>query len=162
MGRKRIFTLQINKKALILLSVIFLLSIGGCRSKKDAALPPRIVFLNYTITKNSDNEVKIEFINKIITEGKLKQDLSNKKNPEFGDLKLIQVNAKSKPLQSIILSNPLVKNVEYLDESGGFQRKIIVLESTEFSVRTQLNDQTKFIIIEEINKENKRLIKTKL
>jgi hypothetical protein len=158
LGRKRIFTLQINKKALILISVIFLLSIGGCRSKKDAALPPRIVFLNYNMAKESDGSIKIEFINSVIAEGKLKEEISGKKSSEYGDLKIIQVNAKSEPLQSIILSNPLVKNVEYLDESGGFQRKIIVLESTEFSVRTRLNDQTIFIIIEKINKENKRLI----
>lgn len=162
MGYKRIFILQINKKALILISVIFLLSVGACRSKKDAALPPRIVFLNYSVAKESDGAIKIEFINKIITEGKLKQNLSNKKNPEFGDLKIIQINSKSKPIQSITVTNPLVKNVEYADESGQLNRKIIELESTQFSIRMQMHPLTKFVVIEQINKPNKRLIKSRL
>ncbi len=161
MGRKNIFTLQISKKALILISVIFLLFMGACKAKKDSSAP-RIVFINYKIAKDSNGTTKIEFMNTIIAEGKLKGEINSKKNPEYGDLKVIQANAKLEPILSIILSNPLVKNVEYLNESGGFQRKIIVLESAEFSVRTQLNARTKFIIIEEINKENKQLIKTKL
>jgi len=113
LGRKNIFTLQIGKKALILISVIFLLFIGACRVKKDSSVP-RIVFLSYKIAKNSNGTIKIEFINTIIAEGKLKGEINSKKNPEYGDLKVIQANAKLEPILSIILSNPLVKNVEYL------------------------------------------------
>ena len=163
MGSKRIFTFSIYKKAGVLIAVLFLLSFAACKTKQDSsALPPRIIFLNYNITKEAEGAVNIEFINTVITEGKLKEETSDDKNSKNGDLRLLQVNAKLEPLHSITVSNPLVKNVEYLDESGAFQRKIIDLESAEFSVRTQLNYQTKFIIIEEINKENKPLIKTKL
>jgi len=143
--------------------VILLLLTNSCKSKQiDADRTPRIIFLNYTISQKSDRGLNIQLINKIIREGKLKQGLSNKKEPETGDLRIIQSNAKSKPIESIIIANPLVKTVEYADESGKLNKKIIELDSTQFSLRMQLNHLTKYIIIEQTNKQNKRLTKNKL
>lgn len=149
--------------SILYVAAILLLLTCSCKSKQiDTDKPPRIVFLNYNISEKSDDEVEIEFLNKIITEGKLKQELSNKKNPEIGDLKIIQTNNKSKPIKSITIANPLVKNVEYVDDSGQLGRKIIELESTQFSIRMQLHPLTKFVVIEQINKPNKRLIRSRL
>lgn len=143
--------------------VILLLLTSSCKSKQiDSDKPAKIVFVNYNITKDTDGDIAINLINKIITEGKLKQDLAYKEKTEFGDLKIIQTNSKSKSIQSITIANPLVKNVEYADESGQLNRKIIELESTQFSIRMQMHPLTKYIVIEQINKPNKRLIKSRL
>ena len=143
--------------------VILLLLTSSCKSKQiDSDKPAKIVFVNYNITKDTDGDIAINLINKIITEGKLKQDLAYKEKTEFGDLKIIQTNSKSKSIQSITIANPLVKNVEYADESGQLNRKIIELESTQFSIRMQMHPMTKYIVIEQINKPNKRLIKSRL
>jgi hypothetical protein len=143
-------------------AIVLLLAISCKSNQIDSDKPPRIVFVNYNITKDSDGNIAINMINKIITEGKLKQDLSHKENVEFGDLKVIQTNNRSKPIRSIIIANPLVKNVEYADASGRLSRKIIELETTKFTIRMQLDPQTKYIIIKQLNDQNKRLTKNKL
>lgn len=150
-------------KSVFYTGVLLLLLSSSCKSKQiDPNKPPRIIFVNYNITKDTDGNISIDLINKIITDGKLKQGVSYKENVEFGDLKIIQANNKSKPIHSIVIANPLVKNVEYTDESGGLGRKIIELETTQFTLRMQLDPQTKYIIIEKSNDQNKRLTKNKL
>lgn len=145
------------------LGIVLLLLLVSCKANRNSAeKPPRIIFLNYNLSKISDDEVHIEFINKIIVEGKLKQNLPNKSNPEFGDLKIIQNNAKSKAIQSIIITNPLIKDMEFADESGQLNRQMVELESTQVTIRMQLHPLAKFVVIERINKPNNRLIKSKL
>jgi hypothetical protein len=126
---------------------------------------PKIIFLNYSIKKTSYTDKKISLTNKTITEGRLKNSLNYNKNTVPGDLECLQLDKKSNVLQSDIIKNPLVKNIEYLDNSKAFKRKQIEVDSTKFTLRLQLNPNTAYISINEINglkKENKPLIKTKL
>ena len=62
----------------------------------------------------------------------------------------------------MIIPNPFVKRVESIDDSGRLYMKLIEVDSTQISIRMQLNPLTKFIILEQMNKPNKRLIKTKI
>lgn len=145
----------------------------GCASKQSLTtntdkieITPKIIFLNYTINKTSDGNRTIRFINKIVTEGKLKNH--NNKSVETGvsgDLQLFQLDKKSNILQSTIIKNPFTKTFEYVDESKSFQMKKIDLDSSRFSVRLQLRPNTKYISIHGIGdskNKTKRLIKTKL
>ena len=145
------------------ISLILILLISSCKTKQIGTdRPPMIIFLNYDISKDSDGEIKVDFINKIISEGRLKKDLSQEKSFAKDDIICIQNNSRSKPIQSMIIPNPFVKRVESIDDSGRLYMKLIEVDSTQISIRMQLNPLTKFIILEQMNKPNKRLIKTKI
>ena len=144
----------------------------GCASKQSLStntdkieITPKIIFLNYTIKKTSNGYRAIGFINKIVTEGKLKgHNKNSKEEPVTGDLMCYQLDKKSNILQSIIIKNPFIKTFEYVDESKSFQMKKIDLDSSRFSLRLQLRPNTKYISIRSIDdskNKTKLLIKTK-
>ena len=122
----------------------------------------KIIFLNYIISKNSDELIEVKFIDKIIVEGKLKAPSPTNFDPEKGALRLIQMDSKHQPLDSISIENPLSKTVEFINESGQFEKRTIDLESAEFSVRMQLNSKTTFIVIYDHDNPKKPLIQHKL
>lgn len=145
--------------------VILFVLMSSCKSNqidKDKEKLPMIIFLNYNISKDSEGDIKVRFINKIVTEGKLKKDFSQKESFDKGDIICVQINRRFEPIQSVIIPNPFVKKVESIDDSGQLFMKLIELDSSNISVRMQLNPITKFIILEQINKPSKQLIKIRL
>jgi len=163
--------LQKNHIHIFLLIALLVLQIS-CASKKNVAvnetiieeLPPKLIFLNYTISKDDHGNKHIQFINKSIADGKLKNHNSNESGIA-GDLVCVQLDKKSNELQRIIVKNPLSKSIEFLNESKSFQRKQIDLDSTQFSIRLQLNPNTKYISITDFctfENQGKPLIKTEI
>ena len=117
---------NIIKKHITFIVLIF--SFLSCASKQKTVThietTPKLIFLNYTIEETTNGSKKVTFINKIIADGKLKKS-SNKYINEgvFGDLECNQLDANSNIIQSVIIKNPLIKFVEYVDESKNFQTK---------------------------------------
>ena len=130
----------------------------SCASKKNLvdenvneASPPKLIFLNYSISKDENNNKNIQFINKIIANGKLKSNSSNYlKTGNIGDLKCSQLNKDSVEIASVIIKNPLSKNIEFINDSLIFENKKIALNKASFSIRLQLRSKTTFIAIKEI------------
>jgi hypothetical protein len=153
--------------------ILFLLigfSIGyGCKNSKiirsnqsDIQGNPKIIFLNYFIEKTPNNKRKIEFINKKIVDGTLKIILSEPiENAVVGDLILKELDSKLKTINKILIKNPLLKTIEYVDDTKQLQTKTIHLNKTQFSIRLQLKNNTKYITISNFA-ENDPLIKTKI
>ena len=156
-----------------IMACFFFTMLLGCASKQSLSTnmneietTSQIIFLNYAIKKTSNGNRTIRFINKKVTEGKLKNH-NNKsiENSVPGDLQLFQLDKKSNILQTTIVKNPLTKTIEYVDESKSFQTKSFDLDSVQFSLRLQLKSNTKYISIHDISdskKETTPLIKTKL
>ncbi len=145
----------------------------NCASKQHATdmtklieTPPRIVFLKYAIKKTPKGQKKIRFIDKKMAGGRLKNHHKNsKENFKQGDLICYQLDKKSSILDSSIIKNPLLKSIEYLDDSKSFQTDTVDLDSARFSLRLQLNTDTRYISIHMFNvskNKTKPLIKTKL
>lgn len=151
--------------------MLFLALEVACASKKtviteNELLPPKLIFLNYNISKDENNKKTIEFISKTIADGKLKNN-SNKyvEVGTVGDLKCRQLNKDSLELTSVIIKNPLFKTIEFVNDSLIFENKTIELQKTAFSLRLQLHSKTAFIALEEIKdslQNSKPLIVTKL
>ena len=148
-----------------------LICLFSCRSNK---LPvsepmiternPKLLFLNYTISKDNNNLKRISLINKIEVNGKLKQNTFLREGSQ-GDLNFNLLDKKGNTIDSFIIKNPLFKTIEYVDESKHFKVKQLDLDSTQFSLRLQLNPKVISISISEIDtlkKASKPLIKTKL
>ena len=143
-------------KAILL---VFLTILISCVSKKNMKVEatnqevhPKLIFLNYSISKESNGKNTITFLNKTITDGKLKSD-NNKyiKTGTVGDLECLQLNKDSKEIASVTLKNPLSKHIEFINDSLIFENKKVELSKATFSLRLQLDKQTKFIAIKQIN-----------
>ncbi|WP_341215912.1 hypothetical protein [uncultured Wocania sp.] len=141
-----------------LIIVLILFCITACASRKNLSQEnkilesnPQLLFLNYTISINNAGKKKIHFINKKIADGKLKSNSSKYiKTGNINDLKCIQLDEKSKEIESILIKNPLVKTVEFVNDSLIFEKKVLNLNSAPLSLRIQLNSKTKSIVISEI------------
>lgn len=127
--------------------------------KKNQVAISKIAFTNYAIYKNSSTSLKVELIDKIIVEGNLKQRKPRNKPIKNGDFLCLQLGTDFKHLDTIIIQNPLIKHVEYVDSKGMLNKKLIELDSTSMFIRFQLKPQTKYI---GIVKNNITLLKTKL
>ena len=152
--------------------LLILLLASACVSKKiivtetsSEMLPSKLIFLNYNISKDKNNNKSIQFINKIVVDGKLKTNNSTIKIGTVGDLKCFQLDKDSIEISSINIKNPLIKHIEFINDSLIFENKKIDLKSATLSFRLQLHEKTKFIAINEIidSLQNSRvLIITKL
>ncbi len=123
---------------------------------------PKIVFINYAIKKDSNGKKTVQYINSKRVDGKLKKIkkiLFDK--GVTGDLICSQLNATSATLSQQLIKNPLVKTVEYVDETKNFKVVQMELDSSVFSIRLQLYPEAKYIAINTNNEQNP-LILTKV
>lgn len=164
---------NIVKSILILIFSYILFSIFGCNTQKTIVeeqktleKKPKLIFLNYSISSKENGEKNIKFINQVVTDGKLKNSSTNfLKKQAIGDLKCSQLDKNSNELQNLFIENPLKKNFEFVNDSLLFERKKVILQTTELSLRLQLNSRTKSILISEVIdslQHTKTLIKTEL
>jgi hypothetical protein len=144
-------------KVKIIFALLLLEVFTSCALKKNASenttedINPKIIFLNYTISKEKYGKKNIQLINKIITDGKLKNNSNNYlKIGSIEDLKCSQLNKDSIEIEHVFIKNPLSKIVEYVNDSLIFENKKLELKSAALSLRLQLNSKTKFIKISEI------------
>lgn len=126
---------------------------------------PKIVFLNYSVKRNSGGDPEVRFINKIIAGGKIKEGFSDHQEATVGDFKAVELDGNHEPVKSIIIPNPLTKVAEYVNDSGELTKQTFSLDSAAFSIRMQLDASTEAIAIEQINASGSgttNLIVTKL
>lgn len=144
----------------------------ACASKKNIETKPiteeshpKLLFLNYIISK-SELGKSVSFVNKLITDGKLKANGNTYLEKGLvGDLKCSQLNADSIEISHVYVKNPLSKTIEYINDSLTFENKHLELDKAALSLKLQLDTRTKFITISEITdslQPSKPLIKTAL
>jgi hypothetical protein len=110
---------------------------------------PKIIFLNYSIVNDTiKQEYRIRLINKIITEGKIKENTIMAKTPVIDDLEYIVLNKESQVLMRNYIANPLHRTVEYVTDNGQLAKKDIQLDSTQFSLRIPLDPTAQYISME--------------
>jgi hypothetical protein len=141
----------------ILLFVVLVFTLS-CAAKKDMPNPepiveinPKLILLNYTLTEDANGIKSVGFINKTVTDGKARH-LGDKyiKTGNIGDLKCSQLDQNSQTLRSVFIKNPLNKTMEFINDSLKFESQAIELKKTSFSLRLQLHDKAKSIIIAEV------------
>jgi len=166
---KKAQILMAYKNIYLLILFIFI----SCASKKNTVAEtttqeahPKLIFLNYTLTKDNKDGKRISLINKIITEGKLKTIPNTyPKTGAVHDLICMQLDKHSNEITHITIENPLSKIIEYINDSLRFENRKVELKNAQFSLRLQLNSKTKFILISEIIdtlQQTNPIIKTKL
>lgn len=145
--------MKIARLTFALLLFIGLLSCASQQQKKTIETPvkvePKLLFLNFEIEKLKDKKT-ITLINQIKTDGKLKGSGTKNANPNLEDLECLILDKDSKLLEKHHINNPLKKIIEYINDSGELEQKLIDLDRAEFSLKLQLQPSAKYIEINEI------------
>jgi hypothetical protein len=153
--------------------IILLILLASCTSLKKSTTKTlttetsvskisKIIFLNYKVSKDLNNKIEISLVDKIITEGSLKKNQRNKITNNLNNLICTQQDLNLVAIDSIFIANPLIKNIEYADDSGKLSRKTIELDSIITSIRMDLKPQTKFITLKLLSDTNNSLLKIQL
>ncbi|MBQ0788342.1 MAG: hypothetical protein KBT69_12625 [Oceanihabitans sp.] len=145
---------KVSLKSAFIIALIFVFS---CTINKqviavepEVVIPPKIIFLNYVLVKNARDEKSITLINQIKTEGKLKGKPESIENTNPGDLEYILLDKNFNAIEKHALKNPLKKTVEFVNDFGNFEKRIVDLDRVEFTLRIQLQPEAKHIVISEI------------
>ena len=154
---KRNFGIAINLMLLVLL-VAWITSCTGTKKTTDVTTyeeqteyAPQIIFLNYSLERDSLEGYKIELINKIVSNGTVKPTIHHHSNGKSGDLRCLTLDANKQPISNIFIPDPLNKRIEYLKEDNSLASRRIKLDHAEFSVRMQLDSASHFIAIDRID-----------
>ncbi|MFD2823076.1 hypothetical protein ACFS5M_05310 [Lacinutrix iliipiscaria] len=155
-------------KITTLLFILFV--VMSCASKQQVSSEdlkviskPQLLFLNYSISKNASDEKTIVLMNQIITDGKLKNKSKTEEKTSIEDLECLILDKDFNELEKISIQNPLLKIVEFVNDLGNFEKRILDLDSAQFSIRLQLKPKAKHIVINELTPLGvKRHITTKI
>jgi len=108
----------------------------------------KILFLDYQLTRDTTNSTyNAQLINMIIRNGTIKEDLHNTGQPVKDDLELLVLDRNQQTLSHRYIPNPLDRSVEYVNDAGQFERKMIHLDSAQFSIRLQIEPGASSIML---------------
>ena len=151
-------------KGIIPIATLLLFSCSSAKqslpNEEDAPSKPQLIFLNYILTQD-ENGLNLELYNHMVTDGKLKKETEDFSTND-GDLFFAQLNNKGAILKSTALKNPLIKTIEYVDESGRMNKKIMDLNEAKFSLRLQLHPEATHIKVQSIGTPNLTLLNSVL
>jgi len=86
----------------------------------------RILFLNYQISRDSTKtNYSAQLINTILKDGTIKVDQQHNDQAEINDLELLVLDRNQQIISHRYIPNPLDKSVEYVNNAGQFERKMI-------------------------------------
>lgn len=128
-----------SSKTIALFSLILLVATSSCQiannsrsngggeanvsQSENLANTPQILFLNYSMRRNSAGTNELRFINKIVAEGQLKKEPQENRTYKVGDLRCVELDANAEPIKSTYVPNPLNRTVEYVNELGELSKK---------------------------------------
>lgn len=163
-----------TKIGLIALIILFVVSALSCNppknihhsdpDKNNAEESPAIMFLDYQVSRDSTKTIyNAQLINMILVEGTIKDSQSNRTQAEKDDLELLVLDNKQQTISQRLIPNPLDRSVEYVNDAGQFERRMIHLDSAQFSIRLQIESSAGSIVLKRIYDEEQEgaiLLKT--
>ncbi|WP_179348402.1 hypothetical protein [Winogradskyella pacifica] len=151
--------MKISKTIRITYLLTLLIALLSCASKQHIVTEeepiitqPKLLFLNFEITKLNDIK-SVSLINQIKTDGKLKGHTSEDTKGDIGDLEYLILDKDLNQLEKHYIKNPLKKVIEFVNDSGNFEKKMLDLDRSEFSLKLQLKPKAEYIVINEITSE---------
>lgn len=151
--------MKISKTIRITYLLTLLIALLSCASKQHIVTEeepiitqPKLLFLNFEITKLNDIK-SVSLINQIKTDGKLKGHTSEDTKGDIGDLEYLILDKDLNQLEKHYIKNPLKKVIEFINDSGNFEKKMLDLDRSEFSLKLQLKPKAEYIVINEITSE---------
>jgi len=122
----------------------------------------QMIFLTYHFQKSGDN-LEITYIKNSIAEGRIKGYTKEKQHDELGNLECTLLDKDYKTLETLFIENPLEKVIEFVNESGDLEKRMIDLEKTDFTFRMPFQDTVKYVRMQLLsNSETQNFVLTKL
>jgi len=150
------------------IQILFLSCLFSCNNNQvPSTLPaanspnntPQILYITLEAVKDSSsNLLQIKLVQQIVVNGTLKAGNNILANTQPNNWTISVLNEQDQLLSSIIIDNPLIRELEYTNEAGQFKRKTIQLTRAEIPLRFNYNAGIKKIKVEE--PENNQSIKT--
>jgi len=120
-----------------------------------AGVSSNILFLDYQLARDSTSSLyNAQLISMIIVEGSIKTIRQNAFQAEKNDLELLVLDKNQQVLTQLHIPNPLDKSVEYVNDAGQFERRLIHLDSTQFSIRLQVETEASSIMLKRFIGDN--------
>jgi hypothetical protein len=109
-----------------------------------------IAFLSFKIREDTTGTSVIHLLDKRVIEGEgnLKKEVYD--SQANNKLIIKQLDSQKKEVVKLSIDHPLLKVVEFVNESNSFETKFVKLEEAEFFIRIILHPKTMYIDIEEV------------
>ena len=126
----------------------------------------KILFLDYQLTRDSTRtNYNAQLINMIIREGIIKDVMNDKDQAVKDDLELLVLDKYQQTMKRRFIPNPLDRSVEFVNDAGQLEHKMLHLDSVQFSVRLQIEPGASSILLNRFignDTEGRLLLKTQI
>ena len=117
---------------------------------------PEILLLNFEFFSNDS----IILLNWIKNPGILRTTSEENTKIQNGDLEFLFYNQEHVECDRVKMANPLIKIVEYSDDSFHLQKKTVVVNQAQFSVRVQFQSDMNSFSVQIMTDDKSKIIKT--
>jgi len=126
---------------------------------------PQIGFYFFEAKKSGNDPIQIRLAKQKIVKGKIKGffETTISSNKWALDKWIVTfVNVAKQPVMQLQISNPLIEELEFVNEDGNFEKRTIYHDKKEFVIRIPYEHSIKTITFEQITKDNNTLKPTLL
>lgn len=116
--------------------------------QKVEKLTGELVILSFRIQEDSTSATSIELLDKHFIQGTRKGAPEN--SIAENQLVIKQEDIQLNVLTELSIDHPLINYVEYVNEAGEFETKLVRQREAEFFIRIELKPQTSYLRIDEI------------
>ncbi len=136
---------------------------NGSVLHKAEKLTDSMIFLTYHIKKSADASLEINHVKTLLSKGRIKGFHEEKELFKKGNLSCDLLDKELNVIETLFIKNPLEKIVEFVNDSGNLEKRLISLESTDFAFRMPYNSTAKYVRMYVItNSDTTNYIITKL
>ena len=119
----------------------------------------KILFITLeALNDSASGKIRIKITQQQVVDGYLKSGSNSNAGITTGSWSIKLLNSNSKTINTIVVNNPLIKNVEYAGENGQLGNRTIQLTRAEIPLRLNYNTTISLISVEEITGANKTKI----
>ncbi len=122
-----------------------------------------MIFLTYHIKKSSDTSFEINHVKTVLAKGRIKGFHEEKELMKTGNLTCELLDEELQVIKTRYIKNPMEKIIEFVNDSGNLEKRLISLDRTDFAFRMPYNKSVKYARIYVItNSDTTNYIITKL
>ncbi|MFD2551831.1 hypothetical protein ACFSQP_08385 [Bizionia sediminis] len=119
-----------------------------------------MLFLTYYVKHVPETGLSIKHLKTIYAKGRIKdfnQNLSLHKN---GNLICTLRNEQQQIITTLYIKNPLIKSVEFVNNTGQLQKRLIEQTNTDFTFRIPVTKEVKFVTMGHITNQTIQTLST--
>lgn len=144
-------------RRLLVYTLLSCLALSACHSGRtvaDAGRPvvtgDQLLFLNYRVFAQGYGSVGTRLLSHKVVAGRLKDIAHADTDPTPGDLQCVLLDASGQVVRLQRIENPLEQEVEFVNDDGHLERRIVQQDSAIISLRLPLPAATRSVALEHL------------